>query len=302
MVSFMKRSLKITVKIMARSLQEIKLAIQTDVRTYPSLDGFKFPSEGGSQVSIFNLMITVVSTAILVFEKIHDIFKEDLTDLANSAIAGNTYWLQAQMLNFQYGDQILLDENFSPYYLVEDDSKKIVTRCAVLDANPVLIKVATGIVPNLTQLSAAQMSALQDYYYGTQFNEGIGFAGVTATFISELPDRMFIEADIYYSSQLVTATVKTNTINAIDNFFATFQNTNFDGTVFMIKLTDAIQAVIGVTRVVYTDVKGRNAATDISLATPIDFQGSYQTEAGYLISEDTPTYILDDTLTMIAEG
>lgn len=287
---------------MARSLQEIKLVIQQEVRTYPSLDGFKFPSEGGSQVSIFNLMITVVSTSILVFEKIHDIFKEDITDLANKAIAGNTYWLQSQMLLFQYGDQIQLDEDFSPYYPIVDATKRIVTRCAVIDANPVIIKVATGIVPNLTQLTPDQMSALQDYYYGTQFNEGIGFAGVTATFISELPDRMFVEANIYYSSQLVTATVKTNTINAIDNFFATFQRTNFDGTVFMISLTDAIQAVIGVTRVVYTDVKGRNAVTDISLATPIDFQGSYLTEAGYLISEDTATYTLEDSLTMIAES
>ena len=286
---------------MARSLQQIKLAIQTDIRTYPSLDSFKFPSEGGSQVSIFNLMITVVSTAMLVFEKIHDIFKEDLTELANQAIAGNVYWLQSQMLNFQYGDQILLDENFYPYYAVEDDTKKIVTRCAVIDANPVVIKVATGVVPNLTQLSAAEMSALQDYYYGTQFSEGIGFAGVTATFISELPDRMWVAADVYYSSQLVTATVKTNVINAIDNFFATFQSTNFNGTVFMIKLTDAIQDVIGVTRVVYTTVEARNEATDISLATPIDFQGSYQAEAGYIISEDTPTYTLADSITMVPE-
>lgn len=286
---------------MARSLQEIKLSIQTEIRTYPSLDAFKFPSEGGSQVSVFNLIITITAASILVFEKIHDIFKEDLTQLANSAIAGNVYWLQGQMFNFQYGDQILLDENYSPYYPVEDNTKKIVTRCAVIDANPVVIKVATGQVPNLTQLSAEQMSALQDYYYGTQFNEGIGFAGVTATFISELPDRMFVEADVYYSSQLVTDTVKTNVINAIDNFFASFQRTNFNGTVFVIKLTDAIQEVIGVTRIVYTDLKGRNAATDISLATPIDFQGSYATEAGYLISEDTATYTLDDSITMIAE-
>lgn len=286
---------------MARSLQQIKLSIQTEIRTYPSLDGFKFPPEGGSQVSIFNLMITVVSTSILVFEKIHDIFKEDLEVLANSAISGNVYWLQGQMLNFQYGDQILLDDNYSTYYPIEDNTKKVVTRCAVLDANPVVIKVATGIVPNLAPLSADQLAALQHYYYGDPFKEGVGFAGVTATFISEFPDRMFVEADIYYSSQLVTATVKTNVINAIDNFFATFQNTQFNGTVFMISLTDAIQEVIGVTRLVYTSVKGRNSATDISLATPIDFQGSYSTEAGYLISEDTITYTLDDSLTMIAE-
>ena len=286
---------------MARSLEQIKTQIITQIRTYPSLDAFKLPSEGGSSVSIFNLMITVVSAAILVFEKIHDIFKEDITALAEGAIAGNAKWLQNQILLFQYGDIVQIDDNYSPYYPVIDTTKQIVTRCAIIDAQPVLVKVAKGIVPNLAPLTVDEMNALKDYYYGTQFLEGIGFAGVTATFSTAPSDKMFVEADVYYSSQLVPADVKSAVITAIDNFFATFQEVNFNGTVFVIKLTDAIQAVTGVTRIVYTSILARDDATPVGSATPIDFQGSYQTVAGYLISEDTATFTLDDSINMVPE-
>ena len=286
---------------MARSLQQIKDDIKTQVRTYPSLDPFKFPDEGGSQVSIFNLMITIVSASILVFEKIQDIFLEDVTSLAENAISGNSQWLQAQILLFQYGDTVQLDENYSPYYPVIDETKQIVTRCAIIDANPVQIKVAKGVAPNLAPLTTDELNALKDYYYGTQFQEGIGFAGITATFSTDNPDRMYVEADVYYSSQLVVADVKADVIAAIDNFFATFQETNFNGTVFIIKLTDAIQAVTGVTRVVYTDILAREDSVPIGSATSIDFQGSYQTNAGYLISEDTTNFTLDDSITMKPE-
>jgi len=246
-------------------------------------------------------MITVVSAAILVFEKIHDIFKEDITALAEGAIAGNAKWLQNQILLFQYGDIVQIDDDYSPFYTVVDTTKQIVTRCAIIDAQPVLVKVAKGIVPNLAELTVDEMNALKDYYYGTQFLEGIGFAGVTATFSSGVSDKMFVEADVYYSSQLVPADVKTAVITAIDSFFATFQEVNFNGTVFVIKLTDAIQAVTGVTRVVYTDITARDDGTPFGSATTIDFQGSYQTVAGYLISEDTPGSTLDDSITMEPE-
>ena len=283
---------------MARSLQTIKTEIKVQVRLYSSLDAFKFPEEGGSQVSVFNLMITVVATSILVFEKIHDIFKEDITALAQSAVSGNAKWLQSQMLLFQYGDTVQLDSNFSPFYTLVDTSKQIVTRCAIIDASPVGVKVAKGIVPNLAPLTTLELDAVKDYYYGTQFEEGIGFAGIPAVFTSVEPDRMKVVANVFYSSQLVTSVVKAATITAIDTFFATFQEVNFNGTVFIIKLTDAIQAVTGVTRVIYTDIQARE---DGGINAPVDFQGSYATVAGYLISDDAIGETLDDTLTMDPE-
>ena len=60
---------------MARSVQTIKNDIKTKIRTYPSLDGFLFPEDtpvAGSAVSVFNLIIDVVSLCIYTFEVILD--------------------------------------------------------------------------------------------------------------------------------------------------------------------------------------------------------------------------------------
>jgi len=112
---------------------------------------------------------------------------------------------------------------------------------------------------------------------------------------------MRVQATVYFFGQFVEATVKTNVIAAINNFFSTFQSEAFDGTVFMIKLIDAVQAVDGVSRIVLTEVKAREAATPLASATVIDVQGFYTTVAGYLISEDTSGNLLTNTITMAEE-
>lgn len=295
---------------MARSVEEIKEAIKTDIRTYPSLDDFLFPEDGGSNVSVFNIIIFVVSAAIFTFEVIVDKLKIDIQRIADTAPSGNAGWLRAQILKFQLGDAISInttdedaDDYFVPVYTVVDESKQIVTRCAVTDSvnNTINVKVAKGTPPSLGPLSGSEITALQNYYSGTSGTQGIGFAGINANFISLEADRIRIEANVYYLGQLVEATVKANVITAIDNFLDTFADANFGGTVFMIKLVDAVQAVEGVTRIEITDVKARPEATPLVSATNINVQGVYQTAAGYVISEDTASNELDDTLTMIEE-
>ena len=288
---------------MARTFDEIKTEIKTKIRTYPNLDNFQFPEDGGSNLSVFNLLIDVFSGGAFLAETIFDILKDEIQAIADSAPSGNQQWVRAQMLKFQFGDQIELDENFTPYYPVIDTAKQIVTRAAVQEVSSGLIqiKVAKGTAPALEPLTTPELDALKDYYFGTSSSEGIGFAGVTAAFVSQDPDRMRVQANIYYQGQFTESVVSANVITAIDNFFATFTNEAFDGTVFIINLTDAIQAVEGVTRVVYTSIKAREFDVALGSATSIDFQGIYPTQAGYLISEDTAGNTLSDTLTFIRE-
>lgn len=287
---------------MARSLEEIQEAIKVNIRTYPSLDDYLFPEEGGSKVSVFNVIIYVVAAAIFTFETILDITKTEITDIRDQSISGNAKWIQRQVLNFQYGDVITLVD-FVPTYVPLDESARIVTQCSVkqLGSGDLAIKVAKGTAPSLTPLSGPELTALEDYWFGTGTTEGVGFAGVRTTFINLNPDRMRVQATVYFFGQYVEATVKTAVITAINNFFSTFQAESFDGTVFMIKLIDAVQAVPGVSRIVLTDIKAREATTALGSASTIDPQGYYTTVAGYLISEDTAGNTLDDTITMVQE-
>jgi hypothetical protein len=288
---------------MARTLSVIQTEIKTEIRTYTGLDSYLFPEDGGSRVSVFNVIIYVVSAAIFTLETMVDILKASIQAIADSAPSGNVKWVQRQILNFQFGDVITL-VNFVPTYVPIDESARIVTRCSVkqLTSGFLAIKVAKGTVPSLGPLSAPELAALKDYYFGTSTTEGVGFAGVRTTFINLDPDRMRVQATVYFLGQYVEADVKAAVIVAIDNFFATFSDTAFDGTVFMIKLVDAIQVVPGVSRVTLDDIKARQATVVLGSATTIPVQGFYTTIAGYLISEDTASNTLTDTITMMEEN
>ena len=113
---------------MSRSIETIKAEIKTQIRTYPSLDNFKFVEDGGSQVSLFNLFIDVVSMSIFTFEVIMDQLKSDIQDIADSAVSGNNKWVQNQMFLFQYGDVITITD-FIPSYPVVDESGRLQGYC-----------------------------------------------------------------------------------------------------------------------------------------------------------------------------
>lgn len=288
---------------MARTLDVIQTEIKTAIRTYPSLDDYIFPEDGGSQVSVFNIIIYVVALSMFTLETMIDIFTANIQAIADSAVSGNIAWVRQQILEFQYGDVVTITD-FVPGYDPVDESARIVTRASVkqLSSGVIAIKVAKGTVPSLSPLSAPELAALKDYYFGTATTQGVGFAGVRTTFINLDPDRMRVEATVYFLGQYVEATVKAAVIVEIDNFFATFSDVAFDGTIFMIKLVDAIQAVPGVSRVTLDDIKARQATVVLGSATDIDVQGYYTTVAGYLISEDTASNTLDDTITMTPEN
>lgn len=288
---------------MARSFEDIKIEIKVEIRTHSELDVFLFPEDGGSSLSVFNAFINVSAAMIQLTEVIFDAFQATITSIADRAASGNSQWVRQQMFNFQSGDVIQLDSDYVPFYAVPDTAKQIITRAAVTERSGggIDIKIAKGIPPALTALSGAELQQVKDYWFGTTIEEGVGFAGISTNFISADPDRMKVAANIHYQGQYVEATVKTNVIAAIDNFFATFSDDAFDGTVFIIRLTDAIQAVAGVSRVVYTEIKGRDSATPFASASNVDFQGFYRTQAGYLISEDTISHTLTDSITMFLE-
>jgi len=289
---------------MARSVATIKAEIKAKERTYTSLDQFKFPEDipAGSAVGVFNLTIDIVSLSIYTFEVIMDALKADIQAIANTAASGNNKWIRQRMFEFQYGDVITLTDGV-PSYSPVDESHRIVTQCAVKDVGSgiVSIKVAKGSSAPFAPLSAPELAAIKNYYFGTATSEGIGFAGVRAQFITLDPDRLYVEGNIYFYGQYVSSTVKTAVIAAIDAWLAGFTDDAFGGRAYMIRLVDAIQAVAGVSRVELVSVKGRPEATAFASALDVPIQGYYDTTAGHMISEDDTGNTLDDSLTMIEE-
>lgn len=287
---------------MARTIDVITQEIQTNIRTYSSLNAFKFVSEGGSSVSVFNCIISTIALSIYTFEVILDAWTTNITNIANAAVAGNAKWVQSQILKFQYGDTVTM-VNYVPTYATINLANRIVTQCAVKDLGngTIQIKVAQGSSSPYSPLTSPQMTALQNYYFGTSSTPGVGFAGVKASFVSLNPDRLYLSANVYYYGQYVAATVQTNVIAAINTFLITFNSTAFDGRIYMDKLRIAIENVAGVSRVQFLSVQGRAQTVAFGSGTIIDIQGFYDTVAGHIISEDTSGQTLSSTINMVQE-
>lgn len=292
---------------MARTIAQIKDIIKTKARTFTSLDALLFEDDAGAITgSAFIDTVDTVATAQNTFEVLADQTKVDIKAIADAAPTGNAKWIQSQILKFQFGDIIEIGDDYVPFYPVLDQTKKIVTRCAVFSdkvTGLVEIKVAKSEDPP-EPLSAAELVALEDYYYGTSDTQGIGFAGVKAEFTNQDPDRLYVEGKIIYLGQFDPNTVKTNVIQAIEDFIAGFQNENFAGTIKMQRLEDAILAVEGVSRFKFATngIRARDFNTPFSSSTVVSPDGFYNTISGYAISEDEAGETLTDKITTELES
>ncbi len=273
---------------MSRSTQEIKASILTKIEEDSTLSALN----STSQTAIYNLFAFVIAQNINFHEQLWDILKAELEEIALESVPGTGNWWKNQILSFQYGDVIQLID-YRPTYTDLDESKRIITRCAVSQESSrrVTLKVAKGsTIETLSALSETELSALKDYV------DNIKFVGTVTDVISLNADRLKITANIYYSGQYVSTTVLTNVKDAIGNYLATIP---FNGVVNKNKLIDAIQNVSGVNDVDISELKGRAEQDSISSTNASVFTLNYLTKAGYIITEDTNGHKLDTTLTMI---
>jgi hypothetical protein len=292
---------------MARTLAQIKESIKTKARTYTSLDDLLFANDSGAiQGSIFISLVETFAAAQQSLELIADQVASDLQTIADAAPSGNAAWIRARVLEFQNGDVITIDPvTFVPSYAVFDATKQIVTRCSVTQTATatVQIKVAKNEPPE--PLSVGELAALRAYYFGSGTTQGIGFAGVRAVIQSNNPDRIYVEGVIRYLGQYDPAVVKTNVIAAIEAFLFDYTSINFDGTIKMQELEDAILLVEGVSRFEFAaadSIRVRNSATSFASATTVSTEGQYKADAGYIIQEDTAGQTFTDKITTSLES
>lgn len=252
-----------------------------------------------SKRAIWRLWTYITAVAINILEQAIDIMLAVIEALVAAAAPGTPTWLQAQAFKFQYSatvPQVIQLINFAPVYPVVDATLRIVTRCSVTTDvnNTVTIKVAKGEPPQA--LSGPELDALQSYF------DIIAVAGVSYNAVSSPPDRLYVDADVYYTG-LYAAVIQANVIAAIDAYLAGIP---FNGRIKVSDLELAIKAVAGVEDVVFTNVVARADATAFGSGTALVLNNTlasrfWPTLAGYAISEDTAGQTLADSLTFIPQ-
>ena len=281
---------------MARSVDTIQKAIISDVAGQPELATL---TTNTSKRAIWRLWTYVMAVAINLLEQLIDIFQAENEQMISLSAPQTAQWVQGKVFEFQYSGQTpqtiqLL--NYVPSYVVVNPALRIVTRCSVKSSinNVVNIKTAKSEPP--IPLTTNEKNSLQTYI------NTIGVAGVTYLVQSTASDKLYLDADIYYSGTY-SAVISDNVITGINTYLSSIP---FDGTFKISDLELAIKAVAGVNDVVFNNVRARKDSDVLGDATYLIQSNTligriWPTISGYMVGETTSGNTFTDTLTFIAE-
>lgn len=241
-----------------------------------------------SKVAIWRLFMYIFAYAIWVHETLWDQAEAEIDALTLNRVFGQLPWYVEQAKDFQYGDDLVFNGEYYEYEAI-DETKQIVTQASATNVEGVItLKLALGDVGSFQSLSATQLTAVETYFKGTNgivAEDGIAPAGTKLSIISEDPDDMKMQVDVFVdplvidlNGVLLSDGVTTPVEDAITAYI---QQLPFNAVFMIAALVDAIQAVSGVSNVVvnYCDARfGANPYTNIVAETG----RKYIAHAGYI--------------------
>jgi hypothetical protein len=266
---------------MARTIDQIYSSIEAEKNANADLASLS----SASRTAIYKLTMYVVAVSIWALENLQDLFKKEVQDIITNGLIGNERWLAAEARKYQFGDTLQIDDTTGVYgYATVDETKQIVKRVAVQTSGGVTkvkaAKEASGAVVQLTEL---ELSGFRAYMNQIQL------AGTNIT-VSSLPaDLMKLPITVYYDALRKLDEVKAETEAAVNTYIA---NLDFNGTFFLSRLQDAVQAVPSTVDVVLGTVEARPDASTYTAVTR-----TYRALAGYVKVD--PDYPLSSTITYV---
>lgn len=287
---------------MARSTSQINsYLVDTLVTNFASI-GITINPVLWSKRNLLRAILFTIATCQAYFEQLQDLFIQQVEAVVDKAAAASPKWVQDKMFKFQYSEtnpQVVALVDTVPTYPVVDESLRIITACSVTSdiSNAVSIKVAKG--SPLAALSSPELSSAQGYI------NIIGVAGINYSVVSLDPDKLYIDAEIFYAGQYA-AVIQQRVIDTIDSFLEGLSINNFNGALKMTDLEAVIRNVTGVNDVVLNNVRARpdtdpfSAGVDLILSTAV-VQREFVTIAGYISQETDSGHTFTDSLIFTAQ-
>jgi hypothetical protein len=264
-----------------------------------------------SLVSVWRLILYIYAVSIKIHEDIMDLFQEDVEARSKEIAAGTANWYAAESKKFQYGDSLvwgsydLTDSDGitrSTYrldYATIDETKQIVEYSAASSSGGLLTIKAAKVVSGVPQkLSGPETTAFTAYWTEKRF------AGTAIAIVSQDPDLAKLAYTITYNPLVMSSTGESLATAgvypvrvAIDDFLAAFSNDEFGGVVKVMKLTSAIENVVGVLNAFPTVVECKPSAGSYTNVLAATYQ-TYTPQAGYMKVD--PAFPLSSQLTYVA--
>jgi len=287
---------------MARTVDTINTQITAQLVTNFAAVGITIDPSQWSTRNIMRLFCYTFAICTAYLEQLMDAMKVNIETIAAKTAAASGLWIQAKMLLFQYSTtnpQYVQLIDTVPQYATVDETLRIIKACSVTSivANEVKVKVATLNGSKLEAIDTDQLIAAQNYI------DTIGTAGTQYFVISQEPDLIYINANVYYTGQF--ATVKAAVVAALVNYLQTLSITNFDGSVKVTDIEKTIRAVGGVNDVELINVKGRGVGTSFASGAYLVQNKTtvlrlYKTDAGYCDQDVYPNNF-ETTINFISE-
>ena len=236
---------------MARTIEEIKKSMTDQflsdetLRQAYGITGDVTWDSTFSKVSVENMLMYVVAFVAHTLEVMMDAFRKDVDTQIAQNIVPTVRWYHTQAVAFQYGDQLVYNEEYGHFEYPEvNEDKKLVKYCAVKDRGgsiQVLVSGDANGVPSV--LSNNVLSAFKSY-----MNQ-VKVAGVILDVKSLAADGVRIQADVQVDPQIITTDgvrISDGTKAVEDAINGYLANIIYGGTFNKTKLVDAIQNVEGV--------------------------------------------------------
>jgi len=238
---------------MARSLKTIYEEARSVRNQYLELTEF----QNSSKMSVLDAITWVTSACIWSFENILDVFQVDVTnDLKNRVNGTPAYYVNA-LLKFQYGDELMMNDDGTQFhYEVTDATKRVITKAVYSETETpgfhdrqLVLKVAGGLPGEHYRIPEEQLTAARSYI------QQIAFAGTHITIVSRSGDILVPKVTVCYDGAIPPEEMHDILKVALQGFI---RNAEFDGTIYVNKILDTLLHCEHV-----SDVYFDNEATDL---------------------------------------
>jgi hypothetical protein len=275
---------------MARTAPEIDNELSAAQAGYPELVALDSPSA----TALHQLWRYVVRQCALTLETLWDRHTTEVNAIVARAAVGTAGWYADRAKEFQKDDgSLAVQPSGAIGYAINNPASRIITQATAKEnaqSGKLFVKVAKAgaTAGTLAALSPAELVEVRGYF------DRIRFAGTRLEVVSRDADRLQVSGVVYYDPLLDLATVQAAVQAASVSYLAAL---DFDGQVYVSRFTDFLQAVPGV-----RDVAPLALAARVGSAEPLAFDRIYETQAGYIVLEDTAGAGLLDTLQFLPDG
>lgn len=269
---------------MSRNINEIYKQAVEERNKRLELNEFK----SDSKMSILNGITWAFSAVIYSFETLLDVFAVDISTAINNRVNGTPVYYANALLQYQKGDTLTVREDGLAFgYTTIDETKRIITQVSYSESssdvnldNKLIMKVATGAKGNLSSILPEDLVMINSY-----INQ-IKFAGTRIEVTSQEGDVLIPKVTVYYDGSIMESELYDGIDEKLNDYI---MNIEFDSSIYVSKIIDAIKKVDHVTDV-YIDTEA-NPEQGIFLAcydsdghimTPKKVSRMTHTSSGYI--------------------